>query len=359
MSGDFSPGQPPHRRRKRYTGTHPRRFEEKYKEHQPERFPDMQEHVRAQGRTPAGSHVPVLLAAVMEALAPLPGDIVADCTLGFGGHARALLERVGPTGRLIGLDRDAAELSRTAKRLADAGYANISTQHAHFAGLAKALRRDGIAAVDIVLADLGVSSMQLDDPRRGFSYKSDGPLDMRLDPTNGATAADWLAEASEADLAAALESLSDEPDAAAIARTIVEARRRRPLRRTGELVDVVLRAKGLDPRSWRDEPEATDGAPHPAARTFQAVRMVVNDELAGLAQFLRTAPYCLRPGGRIGVISFHSGEDERVATAFAAGLAGGLFAAIATDPILPDAAERRDNPRSRSARFRWARRAAD
>jgi 16S rRNA (cytosine1402-N4)-methyltransferase len=374
---DFpAPGPGPDRpRRPRYRGTHPRAFSERYKELSPEAHPDIHDHVRSQGRTPAGTHVPVMVEEVISVLAPALREWAADCTLGHGGHALAILDRIGPTGRLIGLDLDEAELARTRDRLADAGWASACGLHrCHYAGLGKVLAADGVGGVDLVLADLGVSSMQLDNPARGFSYKHDGPLDMRMNARTRRTAADWLAALSEQELTAALEDLSDEPQARRIARAIIRERSQRAITRTAHLVRVIesslaatrppRRSAAQTGRGARtpaarireDEPERqSDTDLHPAARTFQALRILVNDELTGLEQFLRAAPYCLRPNGRIGVISFHSGEDQRVEDSFRRGLEDGLFAAISESPIRPGPLERRDNPRCASARFRWAR----
>jgi 16S rRNA (cytosine1402-N4)-methyltransferase len=191
--------------------------------------------------------------------------------------------------------------------------------------------------------------MQIDDPARGLSYKHDGPLDMRLDDRAGRTAADWLARASAAELAAALRDFADEPDADLIAEAVVARRRREPLATTAQLVDLVLAAKGLTRRNWRHA-----GDLHPAARTFQGLRILVNDELAALTELLRVAPSCLNPGGRIGIISFHSGEDRLVKRAFREGQEGGLYREVGADVIRPGSVERRDNPRSASARLRWA-----
>lgn len=355
----FSPSSQPTKphRRSRYAGSHPRRFADRYKELHPARFPGVQEHVRAQGRTPAGTHVPILVDAVLEALAPQQGDTVADCTLGHGGHAQAFLGRLGPAGRLIGLDVDGAELVRSARRLEAAGYGGqLQVQRSHFAGLPKVLAAQGVEGCDIVFVDLGVSSMQLDDPARGFSYKHDGPLDMRMDDRLPHTAADILIGISQRDLEAALGSLADEPKAARIAAEIAERRLTKPLRTTAELADLVLRAHGLTRRTWKDQQKAGRPKLHPAARTFQALRMLVNDEIGGLEQFLRIVPYCLRRGGRLGIITFHSGEDERVAAHFSRGLAAGVYTDAPPEPIAASRDEIRSNPRSRSARFRWGRR---
>jgi 16S rRNA (cytosine1402-N4)-methyltransferase len=374
--------QPPRRRRARYRGTHPRAFEQRYKELAPQAYPGIHEHIRQQGRTPAGTHVPVLLEEVLARLDPQAGDVVVDCTLGYGGHAEQFCRRIAPTGRLIGLDLDAEQLRRTGERLAAAvPGVPLSLHQVNFAGLGKVLAAEGLDGCDVLLADLGVSSMQIDDPARGLSYKHDGPLDMRLGPRVPRTAADLLAEMAEEELAAMLRDLADEPDAASIARQIVQARQKRPITRTGQLVEIILRAKGgrgadhHEPAAHRAGPFGNgdrhrigekhadsepvpisgDEGPHPAARTFQALRIAVNNELENLAQLLRVLPYCLRSGGRVGIISFHSGEDRLVKHAFREGLRLGNWQAIAEEVIRPAAAEVRANPRSSPAKFRWAR----
>jgi len=328
----------------------------------------MQEHVRAQGRTPAGTHVPVLVQETLAALQPAPGDVVVDGTIGYGGHAREILAYLGPTGRLIGLDVDATQLGRTARRLGGMVYAGASAgtgadpprlrlHRCHFGGIAKVLTREGLDGCDVILADLGPSSMQLDDPARGFSYKHDGPLDMRMDERLPRTAADLLSRLSAGELSAILSERGDEPDHERIARAIVQRRTLEPLARTRQLARLILAAKR------HERPTSPGGGVfpaderHPAARTFLALRMTVNDEIGGLEQLLRTAPYCLRPGGRIGIISFHSGEHRRVEEAFGEGLRRGQYAAVCEGPTRPTPQEVVANPRSRSARLYWARRA--
>jgi 16S rRNA (cytosine1402-N4)-methyltransferase len=376
----------PRRRRQRYPGKYPKRFDQRYKELAPDRHPDIQQHVRDQGRTPAGTHVLGLVAEVMAALRPAPGETVADCTMGYGGHALEFLRRIGPAGTLIGFDLDAAELERTRERLtasagppADIGERDgqpcpprsgqdcppreesaaaagprVILRRGNFAGIDRALAEEGLGAADIIFADLGVSSMQVDDPTRGFSYKFDGPLDMRMDSRIPRTAADLLRILPDAKIAAALSDFADEPDAESIARRIIEDRDRRPITRTLELVDLIFAVKGLSRRKWREELATTGEDLHPAARTFQALRILVNDELAALRQLLRVAPACLKAGGRIGIVSFHSGEDRLVKHAFREGLEVGAYSAIAEDVIRPSPEERRANPRSASAKFRWA-----
>jgi len=403
------PPDGPRKRRPRYPGKYPKRFEHRYKELAPETHPEIHAHVREQGRTPAGTHVPVLVAEVMDALRPAPGETVVDCTVGYGGHALELLKRIGPTGRLLGFDVDAENLERTRKRLEaaatemgvakkgaapisgsselgavpfsgpgataekgtvpfsqkrekgtapfsaaplSAGPPRVILRRGNFAGIDRALAAEQIGAADVILADLGVSSMQVDDPARGFSYKFDGPLDMRMDSRIPRTAADLLRDLPAEKLAAALAELADEPKAVIISRRIAEERQRRPITQTQDLVRLVFDAKGLSMRHWRKQVAA--GALHPAALTFQALRILVNDELGALRQLLRVAPACLAPGGRIGIMSFHSGEDRLVKLAFRDGVRAGVFAAISDEPIRPTAQEVHDNPRSASAKFRWA-----
>jgi 16S rRNA (cytosine1402-N4)-methyltransferase len=378
-------GQPRHRR-PRYHGTHPTQFDQKYKELAPEKYPEIHGHVRSQGRTPAGTHVPVLVAEVLEALRPAPGDTVVDCTIGYGGHAAEFLKRIGPTGRLIGLDVDEAELERTRRRLAGASEPADAPQavappgeaakadpclilrRASFAGIDRVLAAEHIPHCNVILADLGVSSMQLDDPSRGFSYKHDGPLDMRMGERVHMTAADLLNRLSEEGLSAALVELADEPDHAQIAHQIVEERRVRPIATTSDLVQIIFAAKDINERQWQKARQQRAGAAapaghaedlHPAALTFQALRILVNDEIGALRQLLRVAPACLAPGGRIGVISFHSGEDRAVKLAFRDGVREGVYAKISYDVIRPSPTERHDNPRSASAKLRWAVRSAE
>jgi 16S rRNA (cytosine1402-N4)-methyltransferase len=349
-------GHPPRKsRRPRYRGTHPKSYAQKYKEHNLAAYPEMEAHLRAKGNTPAGSHIPVLVEEVMTCLRPAPGEVVVDCTVGYGGHAREFLKRITPRGKLIGLDVDAAELERTRERLGPTEVP-VSFHHSNFAGLAKVLGREKIDGFDIIFADLGVSSMQIDDPERGMSYKHEGPLDMRMDDRIKETGADLLQRLPEEELSLALWELADEPDHQKIARKIVARRTVEPITRTSQLVHVVFEAKGLDPKLWRRQRrEAKAGSLHPAARTFQALRILVNDELGSLRELLRIAPYCLRPGGRIGIVSFHSGEDRLVKQSFRDGVRSGVYAAAAEEVITPTVQEIRANPRSSSAKFRWAR----
>ncbi len=344
----------PHQRRPRYAGKNPRRFEDKYKEHDPARYAGDVAKVLAAGKTPAGSHRPIMVAEILAALAPQPGELAVDCTLGYGGHARELLAKITPGGRLIGLDVDPLEQPKTTDRLRAAGFdAKVFTPvRSNFAGLPQVLAQLGLAGADVILADLGVSSMQLDDPARGFTFKADGPLDLRLNPARPPSAAEWLARVTEADLAAALTTYADEPRAELLARELTARRTVAPFTRTRQLAESVRDILHL-PKSG---PEA--GADDtPVRRVFQALRIAVNDEFAALDQLLRHLPACLKPGGRVAILTFHSGEDRRVKHAFKAGLRDGAYAAASEAVIRASREEIHANPRSASAKLRWAVRA--
>ena len=306
--------------------------------------------------TRAGEHRPVLLAEVLAALAVRAGAVVVDGTLGFGGHSAELLKFVGPTGKLIATDLDAANLPRAEPTLAAVGHP-FALHHTNFAGLPGVLAAEGVAGVDAVLADLGMSSMQVDDPDRGFSFVRDGPLDMRMDRTRGRTAAELLATLPADELAMAFRDLGDEPAAEAIARAIVARRATQPLTRTAELRELVTQAAPVFVHRGPDHPPERMQLLAPTARVFQALRILVNRELANLQSLLRILPAVLRPGGTAAIISFHSGEDRLVKVAFRDGVRAGVYAATSDEPIRPGGDELRTNPRSRSAKLRWARRA--
>ncbi|HMF16180.1 MAG TPA: 16S rRNA (cytosine(1402)-N(4))-methyltransferase RsmH [Gemmataceae bacterium] len=302
-----------------------------------------------------GQHRPVMLGEALAALDPQSGQIAVDCTVGFAGHAVEFLSRVGSAGKLIGIDFDAEHLPQTQARLEAVGK-SFSLHQGNFAGLANILAAEGMSQVDMILADLGMSSMQVDAAERGFSYNRDGILDMRMDRSRGRTAAQVLADIAEADLCRALQEFGDEPEAATIAKAIVAARKKASLTRTGDLVRIIMEATGTS--TWRLHPRPGKWVIHPAARTFQALRMLVNRELANLENLLRVTPTCLKPGGRAAIISFHSGEDRLVKAAFRDGLRAGIYDEAPPEPIRASYAERGANPRSRSAKLRWARRAS-
>ena len=336
----------PHRRRPRYPGKNPRRFEHKYKELDPASHPETVAKVIAAGKTPAGSHVPIMVREILEVLQPQPGGIAVDCTLGHGGHARALLERLSPGGHLFGLDVDPLERPRTEALLRRTGFGPdvFTTHQGNFAGLSSVLAAHGHSGADLILADLGVSSMQLDQPARGFSTKLAGPLAMRMNPARGATASQWLEKVSPQKLAAVLTDHADEPHAAGLADALA-----------GEsfalTTDLATAIRG----TLRDRPP--DELDLSVRRVFQALRIAVNDEFSALDAFLRVLPSCLNPGGRVALLTFHSGEDRRVKHAFRTAHQAGLYREIARDVVRPSAEERRANPRSTSAKLRWAVRA--
>ncbi len=337
-------------RRPRYRGRNPRAFHEKYKEQQPERYPADVARVLEAGKTPAGMHRPVMVDEIVAVLAPQPGEVAVDCTLGFGGHARAVLGRLAPGGRLIGVDADPLELPRTEARMRAAGWAeDVFTVHrTNFAGLAQVLAREGLAGADVICADLGVSSMQLDNPERGFTFKDAAPLDMRMNPTRGAPAAAFLARATATELTAMLEANADEPHAAAIAGRVA-GQVYATTRALAEAVRAAVRT--ASPRAQADDVERS------VRRVFQAVRIAVNDEFGALDALLRALPACLNTGGRVAILTFHSGEDRRVKKAFQAGVRDGVYADVSPDVTRASAAEVRANPRAAAAKLRWARRA--
>ena len=307
---------------------------------------------RAMRSTPPGEHRPVLLDAVLNVLDPKPGEIAVDCTVGWAGHSVEMLRRLGPDGLLIGLDWDADNLPTARARLTAEGHAFV-LEHANFAALPDVLQKHGRDRVDIVLADLGMSSMQVDDAARGFSYRRDGPLDMRMDRTRGRTAAHILATIDEAALAKALRELGDEEQAEIIATAIVTGRAEQALEWTRQLANLIQQATGT--QQWQLRPSPGRWQIHPAAKTFQALRLLVNRELGNLGNLLRVLPLCLQPAGRAVMISFHSGEDRLVKEAFRLGRRSGVYECICEDVIRPGVAERNHNPRARSAKLRWAR----
>jgi len=336
----------PHRRRPRYRGKHPRGFDEKYKEHDPQRYGETVAKVIASGKTPAGTHRPVMVAEIIGVLAPRPGDFAVDCTLGYGGHAEKLLPCIQPGGKLLGLDADPLELPRTEARLRALGFGPevFAAQRSNFAGLPQVLATLGHSGADIILADLGVSSMQIDDPSRGFSVKHEGPLDMRMNPQRGQSVSVFLERVGPDALVRLLEENADEPNAV----TLAPALAGKPFATTAALAAAVRAAL---PRLKKEECDLS------IRRVFQTLRIAVNDEFSALDTFLRNLPGCLNPGGRVVVLTFHSGEDRRVKKSFEAGLRDESYSEVAPKVIRPTAAERNSNPRSASAKLRWARRA--
>ena len=340
MSDDHESPRPP--RRKRYSGKNPRRFEDKYKEHDPARYGETIAKVIASGKTPAGTHIPILTAECLDALQLAPGMNGVDATLGYGGHALKILEKITPQGKLIGLDLDPLELPKTAARLCGLGYGVdcFEAVRSNYAGIVKALAERGLAEVDFIFADLGCSSMQFDDPSRGFSFKAAGPLDMRMNPARGLSAADWLAKVSTEKLETALHEHADEPRAESLALALAG----HSFPDTLALARAIREAVRI---SDEDERELT------VRRVFQAVRIAVNEEFTALDAFLRVLPKCLKPGARAAILTFHSGEDRRVKQFMKLGVRDGIYSEMSDGPITAGPEERRLNPRSSAAKLRW------
>lgn len=299
------------------------------------------------GKTPAGMHLPIMVSEILAHTRPRPGDVVIDCTLGGGGHARALLERILPGGRLIGIDVDSLQLPRTVEALRGEGYGPDAfvAHETNFAGLARVLTAEGVVGADILIADLGVSSMQLDNPQRGFSYKGVGPLDMRMNPARGQPASEVLRRIDEGALVRALEEHADEPHAAIIAALLKE---QTPDTTHGAERTIRVGLTHAHPQLSKADVKMS------IRRTFQALRILVNDEFAVLDALLRSLPHLLAPGGRAAMLTFHSGEDRRVKKAFQAGHRAGIYTSIATDVTRSSMAETRANRRASSAKLRWA-----
>jgi 16S rRNA (cytosine1402-N4)-methyltransferase len=339
-----------HQRRERYKGTHPKTFKDKYKELQPDKYTDAVEKAIERGSTPAGMHIPICVNEILYFLQIHPGQIGFDATLGYGGHTLEMLKCLDSKGHIYATDVDPLESIRTQKRLENLGFdAEILTIHQmNFSDI------DIIAAesgpFNFILADLGVSSMQIDNPERGFSYKREGPLDLRLNPKNGISAADRLRSVSADELEGMFIENSDEPHAKAIAQAIiVERAKGRPITTTSQLKQIIKAAlKGLPFEGKEDEIKKS------CQRCFQALRIDVNNEYEVLYDFLEKLPDALAPGGRVAILSFHSGEDRLVKKSFKHFLNNGIYAEIAPDPIRPSAEECHTNSRARSAKMRWA-----
>jgi len=337
-------------RRVRYSGTHPKAFNEKYKELQPEQYAADVEKVMQQGRTPAGMHRPICVNEILEFLQIVPGQVGMDATLGYGGHSLEMLKCLVPGGRLFATDVDPYELPRTRDRLASFGYGPdiLVVKKMNFSEI------DQIAAeagpLDFVLADLGVSSMQIDNPERGFSFKIEGPLDLRLNPKSGKSAAAFLKTTTIYQLEEILVENSDEPHYQPIAKAIIsKIARGIPIETTTQLFEVIKEALQFLPQNSRKEDVKKS-----CQRCFQALRIEVNNEFGVLDKFLEKLPHALAEGGRVAILSFHSGEDRRVKKSFQSLARLGVYSEVAPDPIRPTAEESNTNPRARSAKLRWA-----
>ena len=338
-----------HKRRVRYKGTHPRKFSEKYKELNPDRYQEDVEKIRQSGKTPAGTHIPICVAEILDFLQVQPGQVGLDATLGYGGHTQKLLECLQGQGHLYATDVDPIESEKTKARLAALGYGSdiLTVRRMNFANLDEVAPGERF---DFVLADLGVSSMQIDNPERGFTFKQDGPLDLRLDPTAGIPAAQRLRELDYAEMVGLFTENADEPHAERIARQIVNTYKRGgTIDTTRELAAVIEQALSkLPPKDKKEEVKKS------CQRVFQALRIDVNSEFEVLYTFLEKLPAVLKPGGKAAILTFHSGEDRLVKKAFQQGLRDGVYQAAAREVIRPSARECFQNPRARSTKFRWA-----
>ena len=337
--------QQQHKRRPRYKGTHPRRFEDKYKELNPEKYREDVDKIISQGKTPAGMHIPIMVEEILEVLKIQPGEVGYDATLGYGGHSSRMLAALQGQGHLFATDVDPIESEKTRQRLADMGFGPemLTIKRMNFANLDQVSPDRKFV---FVLADLGVSSMQIDNPQRGFTFKQDGPLDLRLDPTSGVTAAQRLLELSQDELAAMLEENSDEPYADEIAQAIC---RNLPIDTTRQLYTVIENALSFLPQKSRKQEVRKS-----CQRTFQALRIDVNSEFEVLYSFLEKLPGVLNPGARVAILTFHSGEDRLVKKAFKEGLREGLYSSISDGVIRPSAEECFRNSRAHSTKLRWA-----
>lgn len=345
--------QKQHKRRVRYKGTHPRKYSEKYKELNPEKYQDTIEKVIRKGSTPAGMHLSICVQEILDFLQIQPGQKGLDATLGYGGHSQKMLQCLNGQGHLYALDVDPIEIVKTKKRLNDLGYGEdiLTVIQQNFADVDKVSGEHGL--FDFLLADLGVSSMQIDNPERGFSYKNEGPLDLRLNPHSGISAAERLKECTREELQGMFIDNSDEPYAKEISRAIVsEIRKGNRIETTTGLTDVIAGALSFLP-----EKERKDEIKKSCARVFQALRIDVNSEFEVLDAFLQKLPSVMAPGGRIAVLTFHSGEDRLVKKSFKELKKEGIYSDIATEVIRPSAQECAMNSRARSAKLRWAVRA--
>lgn len=342
--------QAPHQRRARYKGTHPKKYNEKYKELQPEKYGDTVERVIQKGGTPAGMHISICVKEILEFLQIKPGQIGLDATLGYGGHTQEMLKCLNSEGHLYALDVDPIEMKKTRERLASLGYGPeiLTIRQLNFADIDQVLGKAG--KFDFVLADLGVSSMQIDNPDRGFSYKNEGPLDLRLNPEKGISAAERLRDITQEELQGMLVENSDEPYAEEIARAVTaEIRKGGQVSTTTKLREIIEGALSFLP-----EDKKKDMVKKSCQRTFQALRIDINCEFEVLYDFLNKLPGVLAEGGRVAILTFHSGEDRLVKKSFQRLYREGVYQEISTEVIRPSAEECSRNSRARSTKMRWA-----
>lgn len=340
----------PHKRRVRYKGTHPRAFHEKYKEANPEKYADTIEKVISKGSTPAGMHISIMVEEILNVLKIQPGEQGLDATLGYGGHTSAMLAKLQGKGHMYALDVDPIEIVKTKKRLADKGYGEdiLTVCQTNFANIDEVAKTAG--QFDFVLADLGVSSMQIDNPERGFSYKVEGPLDLRLDPEHGQSASERLRSITKEEFVGMLVENSDEPYAEQIAKVVFQKLKRGvKFETTTELREAIEEALSkLPPAEYKEVVKKS------CARVFQALRIDVNSEFEVLYAFLDKLPEILKPGARVAILTFHSGEDQLVKKSFKQLKKEGIYSDASEDVIRPSAAECQRNPRAKSTKLRWA-----
>ena len=339
-----------HKRRKRYKGTHPKSYKDKYKELQPEAYPDTIERVIEKGSTPAGMHRSICVDEILDFLKITPGQTGLDATLGYGGHSLEMLKCLESKGQLYATDIDPIELPKTQQRLQDLGYGEdiLKIRQLNFSNIDKIVEESG--PLDFILADLGLSSMQIDNPDRGFSFKSEGPLDLRLNPSEGESATERLIKFTEDELEGMLIENADEPYAREISHAIItHIQKRKKINTTTDLQELIADALKFIPENKRDKEIKKS-----CQRSFQALRIDVNDEFEVLYEFLEKLPSALAKGGRVAILSFHSGEDRLVKKSFQHYFREGIYSEVAPKPIRPSSEESSSNSRARSAKLRWA-----
>lgn len=340
-----------HKRRVRYAGTHPKSYKEKYKEHNPEKYADTIEKVIQKGSTPAGMHISICVKEILDFLQIKPGQVGLDATLGYGGHTKEMLKCLEGQGHIYGLDVDPIESAKTKERLAKQGFGEdiLTVRLQNFADIDLVVKETG-RKLDFVLADLGVSSMQIDNPERGFSYKVEGPLDLRMNPLKGSSAAERLKEVTEEELVGMLVENADEPYAEEIAATVMKwFRNGKTIETTTNMKEVIEEALVRVPKAERAE-----AVKKSCARVFQALRIDVNSEFEVLYTFLEKLPDVLVPGGRVAILTFHSGEDRLVKRSFKELEKAGVYSEVCKDVIRPSAEECARNSRAKSTKMRWA-----
>ena len=345
-----------HKRRVRYSGTHPRSYKEKYKEHNPEKYADTIQKVMQKGSTPAGMHISIMVKEILDFLQIKPGQTGLDATLGYGGHTKEMLKCLEGQGHIYALDVDPIESAKTKERLEKQGFGEeiLTVRLQNFADIDLVSQETG-KKFDFILADLGVSSMQIDNPDRGFSYKVEGPLDLRMNPQKGESAADRLKEVSYEELVGMLVENSDEPFAEEIARTVMNWRKRgKQIETTTHFKEVIEEALCIVP-----EKERKEAVKKSCQRSFQALRIDVNSEFEVLYAFLEKLPEVLAPNGRAAILTFHSGEDRMVKRSFKELQKAGLYSEVSKDVIRPSAEECVKNGRAKCTKMRWAIRASE